>query len=162
MAIKYAAASLKKHTSTNVRRVVMLNWVSDVSTHLNRIKFCFTPRFREYMSNIPDEEVEAWPRHNQILSQAWDLNKIKSTWIAKGNDIPKFEKGKRPTAIRFANTGATLTYDGDKDLYSLDAWVEDMNFKIDLYPSDIEMYPYKGDRYYDGSFKQHAARGNWK
>lgn len=162
MAIKYAIASLKKFSTHNGRRTVMLNWVSDESTDMNRIQFKLTDRFREYLSNIPKEEIDAWPKHTQIVDEAKSKNKTINTWIGKGIAIQKYQKGKSLTALRYQNTGAILTYNDQYDIYEFEAYIDDMKFKLQLFPSDIELYPYKGERDYGVLSSQSAIKGNWK
>jgi hypothetical protein len=162
MAIKYAIASLKKFSAHDTRRQIMLNWVSDASTEMNRIQFKLTDRFREYLSNIPQEELDSWPKHKQILDEAKNKVKENRTWIGKGLVIQKYQKGKSLTSLRYINTGAILTYNEDYDIYEFEAYVDDMKFRLQLFPSDIELYPYKGEREYGITTTNTAVKGNWK
>jgi len=159
MAIHYATASLKKHSTLSERRTIYFYWNSDTSTQMNRVKFPLTGRYREYLVNIPEQEIKDWPQHEKTVQAAKEHEN--PVWIGKGNETGKFQPGHKPNVNRYENTSAILEYN-DNDTYTLKVWIDSMYAELILYPNDNETYTYKGEKYYSETKKISGIRGKWK
>ena len=147
MAIHYATASIKRHRIISERREVYLSWTTTTSTEFNRLKFCLTSRHREYLTNIDPEEIQAWPRHTEIVSLARDIKPL--AWIGKGIEISGFKPGSRTRMLRVSETGALLEFNNDDcSGYDLRIWLGPHSLDLKLYEFENSHYSHKGEGYF--------------
>jgi len=126
---------------------------------MNKVKFPLTSRYREYLVNIPEEEIKGWSQHEKTVDAA-KANK-KASWIGKGNEVQKYQPGAKPTVNRYENTSAILEMN-ENDTYTLKAWLDDLYVELVLYPYDNDTYTYKGEQYFSETKKVSGIKGNWK